>query len=259
MSNKSVDNTLKSYLLPPISYLSAIAILSLISYFIPATALASAPTSGLVGYWNMDEGTGTTANDSSGNGNNGMLVNGPVWVVGKVGSGALSFDGSNDYVTTSDISVMDSQSAFTVSAWVKLNSTAINQTVSGKWDGSAGLFFQTGNACGGGDDISFGFSGGYVCTNANLLKAGQWQHWAGVFDNSLGANKHRIYLNGVQQSTTNFGSPDIITSTGASTANFEIGDNNALNRFLNGSLDDVRVCNRALSAQEIQKLYQLGR
>src|SRR5690349_16688012 len=51
----------------------------------------------VVGYWKLDDGTGTVAADSSGQGNNGTLVNGPTWTAGKVG-GALQFDGVNDVV-----------------------------------------------------------------------------------------------------------------------------------------------------------------
>src|SRR3989344_4445776 len=66
---------------------------------LPAPAHAVAPTNGLIGYWNFDEGSGTIAEDSSGNGNTGTLVNGSTWTTGKVGSGAVSFDGVNDEVT----------------------------------------------------------------------------------------------------------------------------------------------------------------
>ncbi len=58
-------------------------------YFLPSTVFAASPTTGLVGYWNFDEQTGTTASDSSGSGNNGTLVNGPTWTAGKVGSGGV--------------------------------------------------------------------------------------------------------------------------------------------------------------------------
>src|SRR5262249_49373042 len=61
------------------------------------SANAAAPTQGLIGYWKFDESTGTTAIDSSGLGNNGILTNGPTWTSGKV-NGALGFDGINDYV-----------------------------------------------------------------------------------------------------------------------------------------------------------------
>src|SRR3989344_5194629 len=67
-----------------------------------ATTIFHAPSvNGLVGYWNFNDGSGTTAEDKSGQGNNGTLTNmdpATDWVDGKVGSGALDFDGSNDYV-----------------------------------------------------------------------------------------------------------------------------------------------------------------
>ncbi|MBU4338844.1 hypothetical protein KKD57_04800, partial [Patescibacteria group bacterium] len=56
-----------------------------------------AKVSGLVGYWNFDEGEGKIAKDLSGNGNDGNLISGPVWIDGKVGK-ALSFYGVDDYV-----------------------------------------------------------------------------------------------------------------------------------------------------------------
>ena len=64
----------------------------------PTGEVLGATTNGLVGYWNFDEGTGTTAADSSGSGNNGTLVNGSTWTAGKVGNGALQFDGVDDSV-----------------------------------------------------------------------------------------------------------------------------------------------------------------
>ena len=50
----------------------------------------------LVGWWNFDDGSGSTAADSSGLGNNGSLVNGPQWITGRNGGG-LRFDGSSSY------------------------------------------------------------------------------------------------------------------------------------------------------------------
>jgi len=81
----------------------------------PAQAQSPDITTGLVGYWKFDEGSGTTASDSSGNNNHGTLVNGPTWTTGKVGQ-ALEFDGGDDIVktTTSPISP-----PITISIWVK--------------------------------------------------------------------------------------------------------------------------------------------
>ena len=57
--------------------------------------------SGLVGWWKFDEGSGTSAYDSSGSGNTGTLGNSPTWGGGKIGPYALSFNGANQSVTTS--------------------------------------------------------------------------------------------------------------------------------------------------------------
>lgn len=80
--------------------------------------------SGPVGYWDLNEKSGTTTiYDKSGNGNNGTM-NGSMtesdWVNGKFGS-ALDFDGSNDNVTVADTSVHDITSAITVQGWVRYN------------------------------------------------------------------------------------------------------------------------------------------
>src|SRR3989344_3676813 len=74
------------------------ALKTLLSSLFPQT---QAQTSGLVGYWTFDEGTGATASDSSGNNNTGTLTNGPTWTTGKIGQ-ALSFDGVDDYVNISN-------------------------------------------------------------------------------------------------------------------------------------------------------------
>src|SRR3989338_9400755 len=71
---------------------------------------------GLVSHWKFDEGFGMIANDSSGNGNTGVLINGPSWVTGKVGTGALQFDGANDRIITSSDFI--GISALTICMWV---------------------------------------------------------------------------------------------------------------------------------------------
>jgi len=73
-----------------------------------------------VAHWKLDEKTGTSANDSSGNGNTGTLTNGPTWTQGKVGNG-MNFDGSNDYVAIPDSNSLDTTSGVTLAGWVKFN------------------------------------------------------------------------------------------------------------------------------------------
>src|ERR1700722_14900988 len=70
---------------------------------IVAFALCAAPGWGatLAGYWNLNEGTGTTAADASGSGNTGTLVNSPTWTAGELGN-ALNFaSGGRGYVSAS--------------------------------------------------------------------------------------------------------------------------------------------------------------
>jgi len=58
----------------------------------------------LVGYWKLDDGSGTLAADSSGSGHNGTLFNGPRWVAGK-SAGAVGFNGANQYIGASGLGV----------------------------------------------------------------------------------------------------------------------------------------------------------
>ena len=75
-------------------------------------------TAGELGHWAFDEGSGTTVRDSSSKGNNGTLVNGPLWVDGKLGK-ALQFDGVDDYVQVPhNASLIPTTGKATVSVWI---------------------------------------------------------------------------------------------------------------------------------------------
>ena len=67
---------------------------------------------GLVGYWAMDEGSGTNIYDGSGNNNNGT-TSGATWANGKIG-GALNFDGVDDYADVRDSATLDITNAITI-------------------------------------------------------------------------------------------------------------------------------------------------
>jgi hypothetical protein len=209
---------------------------------------------GLVLSFHFNEGSGTVAYDSSGNGNNGNLVNGPTWVDGKFGK-ALSFDGVNDYVEANDS--IGTFSYLTIAAWFKLNSLP----------GSYATIYFNGDGSGGNDIHLAITSDGAIFSRADapaecdisirksssgLVSPGNWYHVV-VFDTVNDVKK--VYLNGtlVQNVTYTCSIP---------TANYkdEIGrayDNSFLNNwYFNGVIDEVRIYNRALSDVEIQALYQ---
>src|SRR5262249_9128173 len=86
----------------------------------PMPVSAAIPAAGLVGYWNFEEGGGSTAADASGNGNNGTLMNmgAPSWIGGRFGM-ALSFDGVDDYVKVENPANGSLDPNYvTVAAWV---------------------------------------------------------------------------------------------------------------------------------------------
>ncbi len=132
----------------------------------PRMLLAAVVVSqGLVGYWALDETSGVVASDITGNGNDGTLVNGPVWTTGHVDNGLL-FDGVNDYVNLGDPAELEGMNALTVSAWVNLddlNSDAFIISDSGSNDslGRYRLWFDDVGFKSGRTDVwSFGVHNG---------------------------------------------------------------------------------------------------
>jgi hypothetical protein len=82
-------------------------------------AQAQDPDPDLLGWWKFDDGTGTIAADSSGNGNDGTFVQDPEWVAGKFGSGLL-FDGQGgERVSLGGLDIPSG--AMTITCWFKAN------------------------------------------------------------------------------------------------------------------------------------------
>jgi hypothetical protein len=216
------------------------------------------PDSGLKGYWSFNgrDVSGTTAFDRSGAGNNGTLTNGPTVALGKIGQ-ALSFDGSNDYVSAGDVNAVDGASTVTLSGWFKRGASNAYLTV-GKATGNVrGFninFYNDGRVyvnVGDGSGINtYGFF------NSNDT---DWHHVVFVFDGSLSgnANRAKAYLDGVQQSLTFFST--IPATTPSSSDSFEIGRDVNLGTYSSGSIDEVRLYSRAFTQTEVTNLYNLGR
>ncbi|MDT8301292.1 MAG: hypothetical protein RQ760_07385, partial [Sedimentisphaerales bacterium] len=82
-------------------------------------ALTGTTKAELVGWWRFDEGSGTTAVDSSGNGNDGIFNGDPQWVMGYFG-GALEFDGVDDWLDCGSDPSLD-LTTWTITFWLKVN------------------------------------------------------------------------------------------------------------------------------------------
>jgi hypothetical protein len=205
-----------------------------------------------VGWWKMDEGTGLTTADSSGNGNTGTLTNGPTWATGKLGNG-LSFDGVNDYVNMGNVLNMTTND-FTVGAWIKTTMVAEGHIVSKGSNASGTLkryILQT-VLVSGTYRCGFSISDGDIRTiGSGVINVadGNWHYCVVVFDRDSTA---KVYVDGKLDGTpvTLASQVDDLTNT----TPFYIG-RNATGSYFNGLIDDVRIYNRALSAGEVAQMY----
>src|SRR3989344_5462976 len=225
--------------------------------------------SGLVGLWSFDgkDMATTIAFDRSGNNNNGTLTNGPTRVPGKIGQ-AVNFDGSDDYVDAGSGSSLDNITVKTVSAWIFPRSAGEN---------SVGRIVDKGNnvngweldMCGSGNAIcessdrilyhytTDGTTGQWIAGGSSI-QYNQWQHVVVIHDNSSLTNDPVFYINGVLSATTEHQTPTGTAFASDSAQSLRMGERGDGLRTFDGLIDDVRVYNRALSSDEIKRLYKIG-
>lgn len=197
---------------------------------------------GLVGHWTFDgkDVFSTKVLDESGNGNDGAKTGNILAAKGKLGQ-ALKFT-VGSFVSAAD-AIIDTSGAHTYSIWAKPDSLPVDRALIGDWAGE-----DNGT-------MLYSVSADQVCAFVNWtqktcvlnIASGVWHHYVLVDDNT---NVY-FYMDGQRVGT--------VLSTTNDGANLSIGTyaEGAASSFL-GALDDVRVYNRALSAKEVQSLYQTG-
>ena len=215
--------------------------------------VGNADESGTVptGLWFLDDGSGLVAVDSVGS-NNGALGGGASFTGDGLIGGAVGLDGSDDHVDIG-AAVVDTTESYTVSAYVRLDSSSGTQTVLSQ-DGNrtSGFFLQSEAgrwtfAVPSGDSNSF--VAGRALSSSGVL-AGVWAHLVGVHDGE--ADELRLYVNGEQAGTAAFATP------WSATGSLVFGRGKYWGRpvdFLDGRIDEVRTYDRALTSNEIAELY----
>ncbi len=213
--------------------------------------------SDLGGYWNLDEGSGSIARDSSPNKNNGT-VNGSTWVTDKLGK-ALQFDGTNDYVQVPHHSSLAGFIEFTASFWLKPGDITRRQVILGKYDdanGKRSWFIDYPSYVAN----KIGFFASQDGTNYKQWYApftpvvNTWFHVAVVWK----ANTvPKFYINGQQISTS--GTDTITKIYNNVGVPLIIGKSPYMSgRELKGTLDEIKIWSRALTAEEVLNEYNGG-
>lgn len=203
------------------------------------------PVPGLIAYWKFDEGSGSRVQDNSGNGNDGT-IQGARWATGRFGK-ALSFDGVDDYV---ELSTPWTGEPNTFECWLKIPATVPDGTrvgiVAGNYPDTNNINWEVHTS---GRPRVYWNNGeiNWVISGIDL-RTGNWLHYASVRDKA--ANKFYFYLNGVLAGTLNTGvGTDITPATASHIGNDKRGSGTP---WFNGTIDEVRIYNRALSQSEIQ-------
>ncbi len=207
--------------------------------------------SGLVGYWTFDEGTGTTALDISGNKNTGILVASPNWVNGRFGS-AINFPSTSTYVNLGTNNLPNGTGlSLTVLAWVNIAQlTNWHDIVTHNWSPTPGVWDLYINLDG---RAIFSMNSSQVqktaITAANELSTNKWYQIVGTYD---GTNI-KIYVNGSLRST--FSAPNLFLNSSGPLRICNTCDDGGIGTV---TVDEVKIYNRALSADEIKASFNLG-
>ena len=199
-----------------------------------------AAVGGVVAEYAFDEGTGTLLHDASGNHNDGTIASAS-WTMGHSGT-ALSFNGSSSIVTVPGTSAISPTTAITIEAWVKPATTAGWRAIAVKEQTPSALSYGLYSSSDAGPASLVYTSSEQDLKGASRIPVGAWSYLAAVYDGSV----NRVYVNGslVAQSAV---SGSIAESGGA----LRIGGDTIWNEWFNGSIDDVRIYSRVLTAAEI--------
>ncbi|HTR54044.1 MAG TPA: LamG domain-containing protein [Kofleriaceae bacterium] len=225
---------------------------------------------GLVGWWRFEEGSGTTAHDSSGHGHDGTLSAGITWTTGRIG-GAIELDGAQNHQVDlgRPVELMPSGS-MTVAAWInaqsfKLGGLADDVVISRD---SAAAPSDHGWELKGSEDcgqeravlqIAVASNAIVEQCGATVLATSTWYHLAGVYDAEQ--LEMHVYVNGVLDDGMLTASvpgaqhePTVLVDVQIGNASPSGGASTGGGDAFTGLLDEVRMYDRALSATEIAGL-----
>jgi len=207
----------------------------------------------LIGHWAFDEGSGTTAADSSGHDNTGVFVGNPVWTSGRIGNG-LQFGDVNDAVEIST-SQFD-PNAGTIAMWAyaeefpNLVHYLFGYTSSAQWSDRIQLYVQPYE----GDPnayLELGLGDSHKsASRIQILNTGQWYHIALTWDEGF----FRVYVNGEVKASGEYeGLSELGTFADIGNTGSPLPKDRTYSFF--GKIDEVSIYSRVLTPTEVLELY----
>jgi len=207
---------------------------------------------GLVALWKLNESSGGTAADSSGSNYNGLLAGASWNPYGGYLGGALQFDGINDYVwITQGYTGITGSAPRTCAAWIKTDRPSGEIISWGDMDAAGGGWLVRLDETG---VLRVEVGSGHTL-GTTVLTDDVWHHVAVVSDSSA-TDRISLYVDGRIEALGEGGVSQTINTLGVSTV--KLGVHTDTNRYFMGLMDEVRLYNRPLSAQEVWRLTQMG-
>jgi len=207
----------------------------------------------LIAYWKLDEAEGDIAFNSISD-NHGILIGEPTWQpeTGKI-NGALEFDGIDDYIDVGFV-LNPANGPFSVFAWIKsiVPKKMIISQSNDTGTGDTWLYIDdlSGNLMTGLRSPAFGRFVPQPLESETIIIDGQWHHIGFVWDGSY----RSLYVDGVEVAKDT--APQNPLKSATSGLYIGVGKNLGTGTFFSGMIDDVRIYNKALNAEEIAALSQ---
>jgi hypothetical protein len=225
---------------------------SVTSSFAQLTAVGFSPNcgvaapAGLISWWTGD----VTPNDAVGT-NHGTLQSGATYTPGEVGY-AFNFDGVSQFVNVPDAASLEITGPITIGAWIKTKTSNVQQSIVEKYGTPVGGGYalrETSSNKAEFFTLDNGYTGDFI-SGITSLTSNTWYHITGLWNGS----NIQVYVNGVLDGTANS-----TRNPKAGSTPLKIGarGDDATTPFA-GQIDEAVIFNRALSASEIQAIYQAG-
>jgi hypothetical protein len=217
---------------------------------------------GLIGWWRLDEGQGSIGNDVSGIGSHAPIPSGVTWTDGYLGKTILSTNLAANRINLSSFVgnfSQISQASFSVCCWFRFTNTTNAQpllTIQQATSTNQCLHILKRESTNPNANlITFAFySNDSHSTTA--ITDNKWHHFAGTYDynSGTGTGTRKIYIDGVLETTATSVAPLNFTPNEMSIGYVNFSGPTVLE----GSINDMRIYNRALNASEVSTIYGLG-